>query len=416
MTAAKRVSTREELLAAAGNADIGEIIITEDLADVPALRLGPGQSLKGRDDAALRFVAGTEGVQLSGDNTVKGLTLASDPDRRAIYNDTGFSGFGRIELAHLRVAGCVRILAEDEAMTGHLSAIDVLVEAADATDYAHRPSGYGVEVIPGAFVLWNRQADPASLVTADLQGVGVGLPGKPVRGSGIFVAGTPGGGRTLVTRLLTDEVHSHGGIAPGTGDRIAGGVFVVSGAHAHDVRNRGPVTTYGPNDMVLDNWGSVDSWQADARITSLGPSAIGFVNFGDLKSLVVNAPIETFGAGARGFNVYDGTLGEAIFDRVATRGDGAVGIQISRPVGRILVKRGIETFGGTGDSLVKGVMTRLAAVPLSIKPGGAANEIEVQGGVTSHGEGVPPFEHHGQVERLSIEGGFRATGGGFAAI
>ena len=416
MTTSKPVSTRDELISAAGTPDVGEIVVKQDLADVPSIRLGPGQSLKGSNAAALRFSAGVDGVQFSADNAIEGLTLATDPDRRAIYNDTRFGGFGRVDLKHLRVTGCVRVLAEEEAMAGHVSALDVLIEEADATAYEMRPSGFGVEVIPGAFMLWNRQADPASLVTADLFGVGVGRPGHPVRGSGIFVGGTPGGGRTLVTRLVTDEVHSHGGIAAGTADRIAGGIFVVSGTHAHLVRNRGSVTTYGPNDMVLDNWGSVDSWRADSRITSLGPSAIGFVNFGDLSSLVVEAPIETFGAGSRGFNVYDGTLGEAIFDRVVTRGDGAVGIQISRPVGRIVVKRGIETFGGTGDSLVKGVMTRLAAVPLSIKPGGAAKEIEVHGGVTSHGEAVPPFEHHGQVERLLIEGGFTATGGGFAAI
>jgi hypothetical protein len=35
---------------------------------------------------------------------------------------------------------------------------------------------------------------------------------------------------------------------------------------------------------------------------------------------------------------------------------GAVGIQISQPVGQIKVRRGVETFGGAGDSLVKGVV------------------------------------------------------------
>jgi hypothetical protein len=32
-------------------------------------------------------------------------------------------------------------------------------------------------------------------------------------------------------------------------------VFVISGAVAEQVVNAGPVATYGPNDMVLDNWG-----------------------------------------------------------------------------------------------------------------------------------------------------------------
>ena len=72
------------------------------------------------------------------------------------------------------------------------------------------------------------------------------------------------------------------------------------------------------------------------------------MNFGIVHELKVNAPIETFGQGARGFNVYTGTVNLAEFDRVTTHADGAVGIQISQPIGRLVVRRGIETFGGTG--------------------------------------------------------------------
>jgi hypothetical protein len=54
-------------------------------------------------------------------------------------------------------------------------------------------------------------------------------------------------------------------------------------------------------------------------------------------------------------------------DRIVTRGNGAVGIQISQPVGEISVRRGIETFGGSGESLVKGVMTNLSAIAFSVK-------------------------------------------------
>ena len=81
--------------------------------------------------------------------------------------------------------------------------------------------------------------------------------------------------------------------------------------------------TYGQNDMVLDNWGTVERWIADAPITSHGPSGIGFVNFGVVKELRVNAPIETFGQGARGFNVYTGTVQLAEFERIVTHADGA---------------------------------------------------------------------------------------------
>ena len=205
-------------------------MLAEHLDSLPTLRLAPGQSLCGEGNTVLRFARAADGVQITADSTVSGLSIIADPDRRAVFNDTTFAGFGRIELRELHVTGCVRILAEQEASGGHVIVTDVHVEEADARGYDARPSGYGVEVIPGAFMLWNRQSDPGSLITADLAGIAAGSPGKPVRGSGVFVAGTPGGGRTVATRLETGEVHSDGGIAPGTPDRISGGVFVVSGS------------------------------------------------------------------------------------------------------------------------------------------------------------------------------------------
>jgi len=191
---------------------------------------------------------------------------------------------------------------------------------------------------------------------------------------------------------------------------------VVHGAFADSVRNRGPVTTYGVNDMVLDNWGVVDRWVAEDKITSHGPSGIGFVNFGTVNVLQVEAPIETFGQGARGFNVYSGTVNSAEFERIVTHADGAVGIQISQPVGQIRVRRGIETFGGAGNSLVQGVVVRLSAIALSLKPGGSAREISIAGGLITHGEGVSPLELHGALESLQVTDGFAAAGGGFEKI
>ena len=153
----------------------------------------------------------------------------------------------------------------------------------------------------------------------------------------------------------------------------------------------------------------------EAKITSYGPSGIGFVNFGIVHELKVNAPIETFGQGARGFNVYTGTVNLAEFDRVITHADGAVGIQISQPIGRLVVRRGIETFGGTGPSLVKGVVINLSAIALSIKPGGSAREIEMPA-ASRPTAGVAPIEQHGAIETLRVTGGFVAAGGGFDKI
>jgi hypothetical protein len=78
-----------------------------------------------------------------------------------------------------------------------------------------------------------------------------------------------------VGTLHTREIHTNGGIPAGTPDLIRGGVFVLAGANVDHVLTDGPVTTYGPNDMVLDNWGQVDTWTATAALISYGQSGIG---------------------------------------------------------------------------------------------------------------------------------------------
>lgn len=414
----KTVTTVDALIAAVGDGSLRRIGVSGHLTGAPAVRLSLGQSLRGADDkSGISFVDGSDGVQLSSNNRIHSLRLHTAPDKRAIFNDTSVDSLGRIELRGVTVHGRVQILARDKVRGGHVDVNGLDIVAADARGAPERPQGYGVFVLQGAFTLWNMQQDTDVTISADLVGLSAGRDGAPVRGSGIFVSG--GGdkaGRLTVRRLETDAVYSDGGIAPGTADQITGGVFTVYGAHVDVVRNRGPVTTYGVNDMVLDNWGVVDRWAAEAKITSHGPSGIGFVNFGIVHELKITAPIETFGQGARGFNVYTGTVNLAEFDRVTTHADGAIGIQISQPIGRLVVHRGIETFGGTGPSLVKGKVVTLSAIGLSVKPGGSAREIEISGGIKTNGAGVSPIEQHGAIESLRITGGFIAAGGGFDTI
>jgi hypothetical protein len=81
-----------------------------------------------------------------------------------------------------------------------------------------------------------------------------------------------------------------------------------------------------------------------------------------------------------------------------------------------VVRRGIETFGGTGESWVKGVVTKLSANGLSIKPGGSAQEITIHGGITTHGHDIVPIEQHGAIESLLITGGLVALGGCFDQV
>lgn len=414
----KAVATVDALVAATKDKNVERIVVSGALVDAPSIALSPGQSLRGADErASIVFAAGVDGLRLSSDNRIHHIRLDASPDRCAIFNDTAVASLGRTELRGVTTTGRVQILARDKVRGGHVDVNGLDIVAADARGERERPHGYGVYVLQGAFTLWNMQPDEGVVVSADLVGLSAGRNGAPVLGSGIFVSGAGDkGGRLVVRRLETEAVYSDGKIAPGTPDQITGGVFTVYGAHVEMVRNRGPVVTYGVNDMVLDNWGMVDRWIAEEKITSYGPSGIGFVNFGVVRELKVDGPIETFGQGARGFNVYTGTVDLAEFDRVVTHADGAVGIQISQPIGRLVVRRGIETFGGAGPSLVKGVVVRLSAIGLSVKPGGSAREIEIAGGIKTNGAGVPPIEQHGAIESLCVAGGFIAAGGGFDKI
>jgi len=414
----KWVTTTEALVEAIQDKGIERVVVSGRLAHVPSIRLLPGQSLCGAaDGSTIAFMADTDGVRLSSDNKIHNVHLRTSVQRCAIFNDTAVSTLGRIELNGVTTTGRVQILARDSVRGGHVDVDGLDVIAADARAESPRPHDYNVYVLQGAFTLWNMQPEEHVSISADLVGISAGRAGAPVRGSGVFISGAGNmGGRLIARRLETGAVYSDGGIPPGTPDCISGGVFVVYGAFADSVRNRGPVTTYGPNDMVLDNWGSVDRWIAEEKITSHGPSGIGFVNFGTINVLRIDAPIETFGQGARDFNVYTGTVNAAEFERIVTHADGAVGIQVSQPVGLIKVRRGVETYGGTGNSLVKGVVVKLSAIALSVKPGGSAREIDIAGGLNTHGQGVSPLELHGAIGALRVTDGFAAVGGGFEKI
>ncbi|MFI2211658.1 hypothetical protein [Streptomyces sp. NPDC020141] len=407
------VTSVEELVAAlTGTGAADEVRVEGTLTGVPGVTLPPGTALAGAGPGAgLVFAEGADGVRLTRDNGLAGLRLETSVASRAVHNDTGQDALGTLAVRDVVTVGRVEILAADAVRSGHVIVDGLDIEAADARDGTPRPCGYGVEVRHGAFTLYNRQPDPGVLITCDLTGLSAGREGAPVRGGGIFVSGAEGGGRVTGTRLHTGTVHADGGIPPGTPDQITGGVFVVRAA-VTEVVNHGPVTTYGPNDMVLDLWGEVGAWTAHAPITSRGPSGIGFVNFGVIDRLTVTAPIETFGAGARGFNIYDGTVNTAEFDRIVTHADASVGVQISKPFGTLTVRHGIETHGGTGPSLVKGEIRTLPATALSLRPGSRAAAVRVDGGIIAHGEGVAAVEILGTVEELTVTGGIHAHGVG----
>jgi hypothetical protein len=403
------VDSVEALIRGISDPTVQTITIARDLFDVPEINLPRNKKLRGRPEHAtlLQFAAGVDGVCLTSGNGVANLVLITTPDRCAIWNDESVSNLGTLTLRSVSTVGCVRLLARGAVRSGHVEVEGLDILAADARSGKERPQEYGVDVQQGAFTLWNMQSDSSVKITGNLVGLSAGRLGSPVLGGGIFVGGAgETGGQLSVQHLETNAIYSDGRIEPGTAGLISGGVFVVYGASVDTVVNRGPVITCGANDMALDNWGVVDRWICEDKITTYGPSGVGFVNFGRINQLIVNAPIETFGTGARGFNVYTGTIRDAEFDRIVTHADGAVGVQVSQPVGRLSFRRGIETYGAIGQSLVKGVLQNLPATALSIKPGGSAKEIRILGGLRSHGKDVLPLEQHGFVENLHIEGGF----------
>jgi hypothetical protein len=408
------VSSVEELLDALAVAD--DIEVTGSLPGMPTITLRPGVRLHG---GKLRF--GSTGVRLTSDNRLDDITVIVPDHEVAIGNDTSVRDLGRISLRHVRTAGQVLLIADGSVTAGHIEVDDLMVASADLRGRAARPHAYGVDACQGALTIWNRQRDASVRITASLVGISAGTEHTPIRGSGVFLAGAQPsgakpGGIVDVGLLTTGAIYTDGGIEAGTPDLISGGVFVVYGARVGTVINEGPVTTFGPNDMVLDNWGAVGTWTAKAPVTSHGPSGIGFVNFGTLEQLDVQAPVTTYGAGARGFNVYDGEVKSARFQSITTHADGAVGVQVGKDLPVLEVVDGIATLGGRGTSLVKGRQTELAAIAVSVLPGGRIGRLVAGGALSTKGDDVTTLDVEGAVDFIEVGGAITAEGSASDAV
>ncbi|MFE3189396.1 hypothetical protein ACFXHA_10335 [Nocardia sp. NPDC059240] len=393
---------------------VRSIRIVGTLRGLTGLTLPSGVILTG---GVLEFDSG--GVILTRDNELRDVTVHTAVTEIAIGNDRTVGDFGVLALHGVSTRGQVLLEARGAVRGGHIEIDGLTVAAADTRKRTTMSSGYGVRAKQGAVTIWNRQEDPSAVLTARLRGLAVGTADEPVRGSGVMVGALRSdgqGGRMLVSALSTGDIYTDGGIASGTADLISGGVFVLGGAQVGTVVNEGSVTTYGPNDMVLDNWGSVLRWIVQAPVTSFGPSGIGFVNFGDIDDLQMRAPIVTHGTGARGFNLYEGTIGRACFEAITTHGDGAVGFEVTKKMGRLSIIGDLHTHGGRALSLVRGVQTELEAVALSIKPGGGIDTVDIGGQLISEGRGVAAVEIGGTLGRLDVAGGISALGDGADAV
>lgn len=368
--------------------------------------LGKGRRLvAGGENVFLGFINGG-GIALRGDNEISGIAIQTEPSSRAIYIDSAEEDLGKIVLRSLTVTGVVQFLTRggNRRLRVDVDGLDIV--SADARALSEKPMKYGVTVHQGAFTVYNYNPDDDSSIVLLAENVSVGRRNAPVLGSGIFVSGFgDSGGSVEVENLTTGEVHSNGMIPSGQPNLITGGIFIVYGAHAKKIISEDTVATYGTNDMVLDVWGSVDSWTVKGEVVSYGASGIGFVNFGTVGKFRAEKGLRTLGPGARGFNQYDGTIEDAYFESISTAGDGSVGMQFSRPVGNITLGRGITTTGSVGKTLVKGVITELHADAVSVLAGGSIRKLTVRGDITAEGRDVVALHvNGGTIDEVSLGG------------
>jgi len=359
-----------------------------------------------------------DGIGLTADNEVSNLTIQTNPNNRAIYTLSNHLDLGTLSLKNLTITGQVQILTRTGTNKTKLIADNIDIVACDARRYSEQPQKYGVNVYQGAFTIYNFNSDTESVINATLTNISLGRKGAPVIGSGLFVCGFgDNGGWVIADTITTGDIYSNGMLPFGQPDMITAGVFIVNGVKVKSLTHKGPVTTYGVNDMVLDTWGYVEKWVAEKPITSYGPSGIGFVNFGTVDEFEAKDKVETFGSGARGFNQYDGTVKKAIFHSIITHGNGSIGMQFSKAVGSIEVKNGVVTNGSVGQSLVKGVIMTLPADAVSVKAGGEIKQLKISGGITTHGNNVTSYYVEGGiVHELNVKGDVVANGDDSIAI
>lgn len=393
------------------------ILIKRSMMATHSIFLPPQTKIKGvaQENGALPVLMfeHSDGIGVTVENQVKDLIIQVPSQQKAIFNVGHVENLGHFEFINLTLGGQFSFIMRQGCQTADLNLDYVHIVSADTRGFLEQPQKYGVNVLQGALTVYNFNSNVDSLITLTATNISIGQSNNPVTGSGIFVAGFGDhGGRVEIDELETNNVYSTGRIPFGVADLITAAIFIVNGVHAQRVIHTGETVTYGVNDMVLDAWGVVDHWLIQGPVISYGPSGIGFVNFGIVKNFEAYAPIETYGLGARGYNQYDGTLEQGIFQSIRTYGDGSVGVQISKQVGSITIEGDIQTQGGVGNSLVKGVNMELPAYALSVKNGGNITYLTVKGDISTAGDEVITLqvESGGTIKHLDVMGQIKATG------
>lgn len=414
-----KINSFEELIAALDQDSPLTLEIQTSILCPYAIVLPVGFSLVGLDkEKSILSFSNSDGIGLTANNQISNLNIQTNPSNRAIYLLSNQADLGTFSLTNLTITGQVQLLTRASTLKTTIVAENIDIVSCDSRRYSEQPQKYGVNVYQGAFTIYNYNSNPDSVIEASLSNITLGRKGAPVIGTGLFIGGFgDNGGWVLADQVSTGDIYTNGMVPYGQPNIITAAVFILNGAKIKKLTNKGSVTTYGVNDMVLDAWGQVDRWIAEKPITSYGPSGIGFVNFGVVDYFEAKDKIETFGLGARGFNQYDGTVNQAVFHSIETHGNGSIGIQVSKPVGSITIKNDLITHGIVGQTLVKGVIVSLPADGLSIKPGGEVKQLNIAGNIITHGSGVHSFNvEGGTVKELVIKGEVIAEGKNSVAV
>ncbi|MBS4223025.1 hypothetical protein [Lederbergia citrea] len=401
-----KVTTLLELMQAISE-NIPQVLeIEASILSPHSISLPQGYKLIGKSNGSYMVsFNNSDGFGVTRDNTISNLTVMTKQTNRAIYTVYGIPDMGNIVLEKLNITGQVSIISRPGTDKINLIADNIHITSCDARHYSEQPQKYGVNVYQGALTVYNFNSNENSKIDCKLTNISIGFKNAPVIGSGIFVSGFGNeGGKVNLETLTTGPVYSNGMLPYGTADIITAAVFIVYGVEAKNVEHNGELMTYGVNDMVLDTWGKVEKWVSNYPVVSYGPSGIGFVNFGTVKDFTAQ-DIITYGLGARGFNQYDGTVLNIKFKSITTYGDGSIGIQVSKPIGNMTVEGNVTTYGSVGNSLVKGVITRLAANAISIKSGGNVESLTITGDIITYGDNVTNYAlEGGKVTKFNIGG------------
>lgn len=118
----RTVSTVEDLVHAIGNQAIEVIRVKGKITECPSLHLSPGKQLVGEADSIIEFKGGIDGIEVSRDNKIDGLTFIVDPSRRALFNSSDVESLGTISIQNVKTIGQIQLLATDSVRSGHVIA------------------------------------------------------------------------------------------------------------------------------------------------------------------------------------------------------------------------------------------------------------------------------------------------------